>query len=104
MSGEPDHDIEVTVERRPELDRYEAWVEGALAGFAEYRMRGEDTFVFTHTEIDDAYEGMGVASRLIRHALDDVRGRHGSVVARCPFVAAYIREHPEYADLLADTR
>jgi uncharacterized protein len=93
--------IEVTVERNAELRRYEAWVEGALAGFAEYRMRGGDT-VFTHTEVDAAFEGKGVASRLIRYALDDVRERGGSIVARCPFVAAYIREHPAYADLLAD--
>ncbi len=95
-------DLEVAIERNVELRRYEAWVDGALAGFAEYRMRGADTFVFTHTEVDDAFEGRGVASRLIRYALDDVRAQGGSVVARCPFVAAYIQQHPAYADLLAD--
>jgi predicted GNAT family acetyltransferase len=97
-------DLEVTVERNTELQRYEAWVDGELAGFAEYRMRGAHVVVFTHTEVDDAFEGKGVASRLIRAALDDVRSRDASVVARCPFVAAYIREHPAYADLLADAR
>lgn len=95
-------DLEVTVVQNAELRRYEAWVDGALAGFAEYRARGADTVVFTHTEVDDAFEGKGVASRLIRYALDDVRDQGRSVVARCPFVAAYIREHPAYADLLAD--
>ena len=94
--------LEVTVERRPDLHRYEAWVDGALAGFAEYRMLGSDTYVFTHTEVDDAFEGHGVAGKLIRSALDDVRARNGSVVARCPFVAAYVREHPAYADLLTN--
>jgi predicted GNAT family acetyltransferase len=97
-------DLEVTVVQNADLGRYEVTVDGALAGFAEYRMRGADTFVFTHTEVDDAFEGKGVASRLIQYALDDVRGRGGSVVARCPFVAAYIREHPAYADLQADSR
>jgi uncharacterized protein len=97
-------DIEVTVERNTDLGRYEAWVDGTLAGFAEYRMRGTDVIVFTHTEVDDAFEGKGVASRLIRAALDDVRSRNASVVARCPFVAAYIRDHPAYADLLVDSR
>ena len=95
---------EVTVERNADEQRYEVWVEGALAGFAEYRMRGDDTFVFTHTQVDDAYEGEGVASQLIRAALDDVRGRNGSIVARCPFVAAFVQRHPDYADLLADRR
>jgi uncharacterized protein len=97
-------DVDVVVERNPDQHRYEAWVDDALAGFAEYRLRGADTWVFTHTEVDDAYEGKGVASRLIRAALDDVRERGGSVVARCPFVSAYIRDHPAYADLLAETR
>lgn len=95
-------DLDVTVEQNAELRRYEAWVDGTLAGFAEYRLRGADTFVFPHTEVDDSFAGKGVASRLIRYALDDVRARGGSVVARCSFVAAYIREHPAYADLLAD--
>jgi predicted GNAT family acetyltransferase len=95
-------DVEVTVEHRTELSRYEAWVDGALAGAAHYRKRGDDRFVFTHTEIDDAYEGKGVGSRLIRAALDDVRRQNGSVIARCPFVARYIRDHAEYADLLTE--
>lgn len=94
-------DLEVTVERNTELRRYEAWVEGALAGFAEYRMRGADTFVFTHTEVDDAFEGHGVGSALARAALDAVRadGRR-KVVAQCPFIKGWIDRHPAYQHLL----
>jgi predicted GNAT family acetyltransferase len=46
-------------------------------------------------------EGKGVASELVRWALDDVRGRGLRIVPRCPFVAAYLKRHPEYADLVA---
>jgi predicted GNAT family acetyltransferase len=94
--------LDVLIELNPELRRYEAWVDGALAGFSEYRMRGTDTFVFTHTQVDESFEGHGVASRLIRGALDDVRRKGGSIVARCPFVAAFLRDHPEYADVQED--
>jgi uncharacterized protein len=37
----------------------------------------------------------------VRGALDDVRTKGAKIVARCPFVARFVREHPDYADLLA---
>ena len=80
--------------------RYEARVDGELAGAAYYDA-ADDLIVFTHTEVDDAYEGQGVGSTLVRAALDDVRadGRR-KVVARCPFVSKWIDRHAEYKDLL----
>ena len=80
--------------------RYEARVDGELAGAAYYDT-ADDLIVFTHTEVDDAYEGQGVGSTLVRAALDDVRadGRR-KVVARCPFIKGWIDRHPAYQDLL----
>jgi uncharacterized protein len=85
-----------------EAGRYEIHVEGAPepAGFAEFLLDG-DTITFTHTVIDDAYEGQGLGSRLARAALDDARSRGLRVVARCSFIAGWIEKHPDYADLLA---
>jgi predicted GNAT family acetyltransferase len=91
---------DVGVQDNPAASRYEVRVDGAVAGFAEYTVSG-DRIVFTHTEIDDAFEGQGCGSRLVRFALDDVRSRGLSVVPRCPFVRKYIEEHEEYADLVA---
>ena len=63
-----------TVADAPERSRFEISVDGALAGFAVYRLApGRITFV--HTEIDDAYAGQGLGGQLARAALDDVRGR-----------------------------
>jgi uncharacterized protein len=56
---------------------------------------------FTHTVVPPAAEGHGVGSRLVAGALADTRARGLAVVPRCPFVAAYIERHPEWADLLA---
>ena len=80
--------------------RYEARVGGELAGSAYYDT-ADDLIVFTHTEVDDAYEGHGVGSALARAALDDVRadGRR-KVVPRCPFIKGWIDRHPDYQDLL----
>lgn len=83
----------------PDRSRYEAIVDGALAGFAAYRMR-DGVRVFTHTEVSDAFEGRGVGSALVRGALDDVRASGGRLVALCPFVHSFIERHDEYADLV----
>jgi predicted GNAT family acetyltransferase len=94
-------DASVEVRDNPERSRYEAHLDDAVAGFAAYRRRGDDIVVFTHTEVDPAFEGRGVGSALARTALDDVRARGLKVIAMCPFISAYIRRHPDYADLQA---
>ncbi len=83
----------------PERRRYEVTFDGELAGFAAYR-EVEGARVFTHTEVFDAFEGKGVGSALARGALDDVRSSGRKLVALCPFIAAYIKRHDEYADLV----
>jgi len=82
----------------PDRHRYEVYVEDTLAGFAEYRHDG-DRIVFTHTEVDPAFEGKGLGSALAAGALDAVRGRGLRVVPQCPFIAGYLARHDEYADL-----
>ena len=68
-------------------------MDGALAGFAVYRLApGRITFV--HTEIDDAYAGQGLGGQLARAALDDVRGRGLAVRPDCPFIRAGSRSTP----------
>lgn len=77
---------------------FELTVDGVTA-IAAYQIEG-DTIVFTHTQVPERIAGHGVGSRLIRGALDQVRDRGLRVIAQCPFVADYIRRHPEYRDLL----
>jgi uncharacterized protein len=86
-----------------EWSRFEIHVGGKLAGFAQYRAERDadgPLLVFTHTEVDDAYEGRGLGSTLVRAALDAARARGAGIRPRCPFVAAFVERHPEYADLV----
>jgi predicted GNAT family acetyltransferase len=53
-----------------------------------------------HTEVPDELAGRGIAGRLASFALDYARGRGLGVKPTCPYVAAYIERHPEYADLV----
>jgi predicted GNAT family acetyltransferase len=79
--------------------RYEARVGSKVAGFADYQL-AKDLIVFTHTEVDPAFEGQGVGSALARAALDDVRGTGRKVLPLCPFIKGWIAGHREYVDLV----
>lgn len=92
-------DPEITIRDRPGSSRYEIHLDGAFAGHADYALLG-DRMVFTHTEIDDRFEGHGLGGRLAGFALDDARARDLGVVPQCPFIASYIERHPAYADLV----
>ncbi len=60
--------------------------------------------MFTHTEVFPEFEGKGVGSRLATGALDDVRARGLKLTPQCPFISAYIKRHPAYADLVVGIR
>jgi predicted GNAT family acetyltransferase len=88
-----------TVRDDRDASRYVLDVDGTQAGYAEYH-RHRDVIAFIHTVIDPAYEGRGLASTLIRYALDDARAQGLAVQPFCPFVRAYISRHDEYRDLV----
>ena len=80
--------------------RYEAIVDGEVAGYVFYQQR-EDALVLIHTEVAEEFEGKGVGSRLAAGTLDEIRTRGLRIVPVCPFIKSYIERHPEYADLVA---
>jgi uncharacterized protein len=82
------------------MHRYELVEDGTLLGFLDYRDR-PDARVLVHTEVDPQHEGHGAGTKLIEAALGDIRAREVELVPLCPFVRAYLRSHPEQADLVA---
>ena len=84
----------------PEESRYELRAGGELVGLLAYRLH-DDVIRLVHTEVLPAFSGQGHAATLARGALDDARTRGLAVRPDCPFVAAYIDKHPDYADLVA---
>ena len=89
---------DLTVSDNAAEARYEIRLGDRMIGLAAYQ-RAKDLVVFTHTEVNDGFEGAGVGSRLVRHALDDVRAAGLLVLPICPFVHSYMVSNPEYADL-----
>jgi predicted GNAT family acetyltransferase len=95
----PSPPAEVEVRENPEHLRYEAWVDGRMAGATFYTVKG-DRLTFTHTEVNPEFEGRGIGSALARAALTDARDTARLVVPVCPFIASYIARHPEFTDIV----
>ncbi|MEV0681414.1 GNAT family N-acetyltransferase [Actinosynnema sp. NPDC050436] len=84
--------MDVTVSDNAAASRFEIFLDGERAGFADYELE-PGRITFTHTEV--AVEGRGLGGRLVEHALLDARERGLAVVPQCPFVAGYLDKHPE---------
>jgi predicted GNAT family acetyltransferase len=90
---------QVEVRDNPAEHRFEARVDGRLAGFTAYELT-DGGIMILHTEVDDAFEGQGVGSSMTRQVLDMVRADDElEVTVLCPFVNAWLRRHPDYQDL-----
>ncbi|NKX87941.1 GNAT family N-acetyltransferase [Nocardia coubleae] len=83
------------VVRNQDKNRYDIFYGDELAGFAEYIERGNDTD-FVHTEIDDAFGGKGLGSKLARYAVEDVVARGRTITPHCPFIRGWLDKHPEF--------
>lgn len=96
----PTHTPPLTLTNRADRSRYEATLDGEVVAFADYETRGS-IVVMAHTLTIPARRGNGFAAQVVRYALDDIRAAGRKVVASCWFVAKFIDEHPDDADLLA---
>lgn len=86
------------IQDRADESRFIATVDGATAEL-KYEVEG-DRLRLVHTRVPSSVEGEGVGSALARRALDSARERGFTVWPDCPFVAEWMKRHPEYLDLL----
>lgn len=104
MVNEEQNPYRTVVTDAPERSRFEISVDGRTVGFARYRHRA-GRLEIPHTEVDPAHRGRGLAAEVTRATLEAARERDLTVVPLCSYVAAYIRRHPEFLDLVdADHR
>lgn len=89
------HDIQ----HNPDRNRFETEVDGHEC-VLDYTLEG-DVIAMTRVYVPPPVEGRGIAGAITRHALDYSRAQGWKVVPRCPYVAAWIKRHPDYQDLVA---
>jgi predicted GNAT family acetyltransferase len=68
--------------------------------FIQYTKRGEDVYNLYHTEVPSQFGGKGVGSALAKGTLEYIKAEGKQIIPTCPFVAAYLKKHPEYEDLV----
>ena len=96
----PGDEIDHTVRDNPGRGRYELIVDDRIVSIADYQLEGANVVV-PHVETDPAMRGQGMADRLMRGMLDDLRSRDRTITPLCSFAAGFIRDHPDDADLVA---
>jgi predicted GNAT family acetyltransferase len=82
----------VTITRNDDTSRYEIRSDDVLAGFAEFELR-PGAVRFTHTEVDPAFQGQGLAGKLAAYALADAASSDHAIVPLCPYIAKYLETH-----------
>lgn len=91
-------DIDPEIRDEPDAKRYALDVDGHTAVVTYNLVQGG--LMVTETLVPEALEGRGIASRLARHVLADVKARGLVILPVCPFFAAYLKKHPEWAEIV----
>jgi predicted GNAT family acetyltransferase len=94
---------ELRVADAPIQLRYKGWHGDSLAGYIRYTVY-DGVVTLVYTDVDPVFEGQGVGVDLVEGTLRDLRERGLRAEPVCPFVAAYMRRHPEWDDLRASRR
>ncbi|MEM1322523.1 MAG: GNAT family N-acetyltransferase [Bacteroidota bacterium] len=81
-----------------EAKQYEFHIDGHTPKIEYIKAKGK--IYLTHTEVPKELEGKGIGSALIKATLEDVKRQELTLVPLCPFVAAYIKRHPEWRELV----
>jgi uncharacterized protein len=77
--------------------RFEVSINGLLSKL-DY-IQDEDTLVITHVGVHPDLRGQGLAGKLTQAGLEFAKANSLRVIPMCSYAAAYIRRHPEYAEL-----
>ncbi len=100
---EPGVPQDLRIRDAPDESRYEALVDGTLAGWVDYRRVGH-RLVAIHTEVLLAFGGRGIGSALVRHVIADARAAGVRISPICPLFQAHYQRHPEDQDVLVPGR
>ena len=77
------------------------FITGGFTSRVEYMIMGNKIFL-THTEVPVELEGKGIGSKIVKLALEEVESRGLKLIPLCPYVASYIKRHPEWKRVLAE--
>ena len=92
---------QIQVTHNPAENRFETYIDDKLSKL-DYIQDGKN-FVITHVGVDPSLRGQGVAGKIVQVGLEYAKEKSLRVIPMCSYAAAYIRRHPEYAELTKQT-
>jgi hypothetical protein len=81
--------------------RFELLLGEDKAAFIDYTEAGEGVLALTHAEVPEEVEGRGIGNRLVKGTFEIIQTEGLKIIPACPFIAAYLRRHPEHQSLVA---
>jgi predicted GNAT family acetyltransferase len=95
--------MDVMVRNNVAAGSYDAVVDGQVVGMVVYERKG-DRVIVRHTIVEPGHRGQGIATTLVRAALDDLAANQLSLTNYCGFITEFIAANPGYAGLLDQQR
>ncbi|MBO0936771.1 N-acetyltransferase [Fibrella sp. HMF5335] len=92
---------EQTVTLNQDKHRFELHTDGKLS-MVVFEQVDNHTLALTHTEVHPDLEGKGIGSNLVKQVLDYVEAHQLKIVPLCPFVATYLKRHPDWQRVVSD--
>jgi uncharacterized protein len=89
----------IEVRNNEESRSYEATLDGRVVGLIVYERQGSRT-IFRHTIVESEYRGRGIATELVRRALEDLIAQGFTLTNYCGFVDSFITANPAYAKVV----
>lgn len=96
-----ENQYEISREETATGGRYVIALEGGAEAEMTYSKSGDGPMVINHTGVPPAFEGRGIAAKLVNAAIADARSENFKIRPVCSYVVAQFRRHPEWSDLLA---
>lgn len=100
MTDQPATQPPLEIADVPDRRRYEARIDGELAGWVDYGRVGS-RLVAVHTEVKPEFGGRGIGKALVRRVIADARAGGFTITPRCPLFAAHFERNPQDADVMA---
>ncbi len=91
---------EIKHEKDGQKGAFNLYVDGRKAGSMTYTGAGDDKFIIDHTEVDEAYNGQGLAKKLVFAGAEYARENGKKVIPLCTYAKATFQKNKEIQDVL----
>jgi uncharacterized protein len=71
------------------------------AGKLIYSRPNSHLIVIEHTEVNEEFQGRGIALKLVLEAIDFARAKHLEIVPECPYAKSVFEKREDLQDVLA---